>query len=352
MRNIFITAVRTVVLLFFVLMTVSTFADNIDYTKEYHPLINKAELSIVEQDFAAALELYQQAFKAVPAPFARDYYNAAVCAMLLKDKKQSQAYLEKLAVKGVSINYLAKQPVFDSLKTTKHWRKFRRKYSKYRKQYSSQVNPDLRADLDELYARDQYFRQAEGGLRMYGDTLRKIETANTKLFLEWVEKHGYPGESLVGVADTLEQLPRFSIIIQRQTKARNGHDFSKVLVDAVQQGRLSPQAAAYLIEQQVGRSKYGSKAYVKLNCNSCKNNLDGIDRYMEERRTDKELLTIEANRKLLGLEPFNDYKKKVLYSMDDKRFKLDYSWSVVNYQVPSEEAAKIMMERFVVADAE
>ncbi|GAB3202645.1 hypothetical protein ABID22_002737 [Pontibacter aydingkolensis] len=354
MSNILLIASRFTVALFFVLLAGNVFASETDYTKVYHPVINKAELSILQKDYAGALALYREAFKVVPAPFARDYYNAAVCAMLLKDKKQSLGYLEKLAAKGVSIDYLENRPVFDSLQSTKQWRKFKRKYPKYRQQYEKQVNLDLRADLDELYARDQYFRQAKGGLRVYGDTLNKIEAANTKKFLSWVENHGYPGEDLIGVGDTLEQLPRFSIIIQRQTKARKGHDFSKILEAAVQQGRLSPQAAAYLIEQQVGRSKYGSKAYVKINCSTCENEepLDKMKRYLEENRTEKELLTLEANRKKLGLESFEDYKKKVIYSMTDKRFKLNYAWSVVNYQVPSKEAAKVMLENFVVADAE
>ncbi|WP_299826070.1 hypothetical protein [uncultured Pontibacter sp.] len=354
MINNFFTLIRSAALLLFLLLATTVSANDTDYTKEYYPTINQAELSILQKDYATALTLYQAAFKAVPSPFARDYYNAAVCAMLLKDKKQSVVYLEQLATKGVSIDYLGKQPVFDSLKTTKQWRKFKRKYPKYRKQYDRQVNLDLRADLDELYARDQYFRQAEGGLRVYGDTLRKIEKANTEQFLAWVEKYGFPGESLVGVGDTLEHLPRFSIIIQRQTKARKGHDFTGVLKEAVQQGRISPQAAAYLLEQQAGASKYGSKAFVKVSCNTCedKKPLRNMDRYLEEKRSAKETESINARRKKLGLETLEDYKKKVLYSMDDKRFKLNYDWSVVNYQVPSTEAAKIMMERFVVADAE
>ena len=354
MRNNLFTAARSVALIFFVLLAVGALANESDYTKDYYPLVNKAELSILESNYSEALELYQEAFKAVPTPFARDYYNAAVCAMLLENKKQSLTYLEKLASKGVSIDYLAQQPVFDAMQTTKQWRKFKRKYPKYRKQYDSQVNLDLRADLDELYARDQYFREAKGGLRVYADTLRKIEAANTEQFLEWVKTYGYPGEALIGVGDTLEQLPRFSIIIQRQTKARQGYDFSKILSEAVKQGRISPQAAAYLIEQQVGRSKYGSKAYVQISCSTCEEERvsDNLGKYLEEKRTEKELLTIDANRKVLGLESFNDYKRKVLYSLEDKRFKLGYSWSVVNYKVPSKEAAKIMLEKFIVADAE
>lgn len=353
MRNKFSIVVRSFVLLLFMLLTVKAHAGGPDYTKAYYPLVNKAELSILNRDYKAALEHYEQAFKAVPTPFARDYYNAAVCAMLLKNKKQSLAYLQHLATKGVSIDYLAAQPVFDSLQTTRQWKKFRKKYPKYRKKYEDQFNLDLRADLDELYARDQYFRQAAGGLRVYADTLQKIEAANVKRLLQWVDKYGYPGESLIGVGDTLEQLPRFSVVIQRQTKARKGYNFSPILEEAVKQGRIRPQVAAFLIEQQVGRSKYGSKAYINILCSNCgdEENMLQTGQYLEERRTEKEMLTIEANRERLGLEPLKDYKKKVLYSMADKRFKLGYTWSVVNYNVPSKEAAEVMMANLMVAEA-
>ena len=65
-----------------------------DYVKVYYPQINKAELLIVQQDYAGALETYQEAFAAVPRPFARDHYNAAVCAMLTDDEKRAIHYLE------------------------------------------------------------------------------------------------------------------------------------------------------------------------------------------------------------------------------------------------------------------
>lgn len=324
-----------------------------DYVTDYYPVINEAERSITEQDYAAALNAYQYAFAAVPSPFARDYYNAALCALLLKEEKQTYNYLTKLVEKGVSIDYLERQPLLDSLAGTRHWKKFKRKYKKQRRAYQKRANLDLRADLDELYARDQYFRQAPGGLRVYGDTLRKIETANVQQLLAWVEQHGYPGENLIGVADTLEQLPRFTIVIQRQTRARQGYDFFPVLRNAVQKGLLAPQAAAYLLEQQAGSGVYGSRAFVRVNCSACKE--DGkkpehLGRYLVENRSEAERERLDARRTALGLEPLEEYREKVRYGRRDKRFKLSYSWSVADYYVPSSEAASALMEKLILPD--
>ncbi|TPE45191.1 hypothetical protein [Pontibacter mangrovi] len=320
--------------------------DGPNYTEVYHPKINKAELLVVEGQYEEALEAYEQAFDAVPSPFARDYYNAAICALLQDKERKAFNYLEELVQKGVSLEYLHGQPVLDSLEGSRRWRKFAKKYPKRRTKYEHTYNQELRADLDELYARDQYFRQAEGGMRVHGDTIRKIEEANTKLLLGWVKEFGYPGEDLIGVADTLEQLPRFSIVIERQTKMRKGHDFTEVLLEAVQQGRMAPQPAAYLLDQQAGRNKYGSRAFVKIHCRSCSDDeeLGQLDDYLVMKVSEEEQQLIDKRRKELGLEPLEDYKRKVLHSTTDDRFKLNYTWSVTNYVVPSKEAAKVLLE--------
>ncbi|RAU81504.1 hypothetical protein [Pontibacter arcticus] len=326
-----------------------------DYVKVYHPVINRAELQIMDKNYAEALASYQEAFAAVPDAFARDYYNATVCALLANNEKQTFAYLQALAQKGVSLDYLKRQPVFDSLEQTKPWRKFERKYSKYHRVYKRKANLDLRADLDELYARDQYFRQAEGGLRVYGDTLRKIEADNVKKLLSWVDKYGYPGEALIGVADTLEQLPRFSIVMQRQTKASRGYDFTPVLRKAVHEGRLAPQVAAYLMDVREGDSKYKSRALVKVNCTNpeeCEKDkkLRAAKGYLVEKMSKKELKQVDEERAQLGLETLSEYRDKIRFNLKDNRFKLSNNWAVANYFVPSSEAARVIMQNLVAAD--
>lgn len=327
-----------------------------DYVKDYHPLINQAELLIQGKEYAAALETYRKAFSAVSRPFAKDYYNAATCAMLTDDEKLTMHYLEKLVEAGVSLEYLEQQKVFVPLHETKSWKKFVKKYPKRRKAFTQKADLDLRADLDELYARDQYFRQAKGGLKVHGDTLRKIEANNVKTLLAWISQHGYPGEELIGVADTLEQLPRFSIVIQRQTTAKGGFDFTSILTQAVHEGKLEPHAAAYLMDQQQGKNLYRSKILVKVNCNKpaeCESDkeLEKVsNRYLTEKLSEKEEENVNERRAALGLESVDDYRTKMRYALEDPRFKLGYTWAVANYHVPSKEAARALTERLVLAD--
>lgn len=347
---------RCVLLLLLSLVFSNSKADpEIDYVKMYYPIINKAELSIVAKDFGEALQHYQQAFKEVKTPFAKDVFNAAACAVLVENEKLAFDYLDKLVSKGVELSYLERQQAFEALKESKKWKRFKKKYPKKRRQFERRADLDVRADLDELYARDQYFRRAKGGLRVYGDTLRKIEKANVATLMDFIQKYGYPGESLIGVADTLEELPRFSIVIQRQTRAKQGFDFSRVLKSAVSEGKLSPHAAAFLMDQQHGASPYRSKVLVKVNCSTseaCREEMvrNNLDRYLTERLSEEQEQEVDNLRAELGLESLQDYKKKVLYSLEDKRFKLHYNWSVVSYNVPSKEAAIVLTEKLIAAE--
>jgi hypothetical protein len=324
---------------------------SVDYIQVYHPLIKNAELNIVDHNFKEALQLYQQAFTAVPEPFALDYYNAAVSALLADDQNQAFKYLDKLVLKGVSLDYLKRQEILTPLQDTKNWRKFEKSYDKYRARFEEKANLDLRADLDELYAKDQYYRQAKGGLKVHGDTIKKIENNNVDFLLTVIEEHGYPGENLIGVADTLEQLPRFSIVIQRQTKAKSGYNFESILKKAVQAGRMRPQVAAYLLEQQ-GYGMFKTRAFVTVACNNPKNckGSDMEGKYFTDKVSGKPLEQLNESRKLLGLHSLEDYRKTVLYNKQDKRFKLSNYWSVTNYVVPSKEAANALTENLTLAD--
>lgn len=327
-----------------------------DYVKDYHPRIHKAETLVMAKDYTSALDVYQKAFAAVPRAFARDYYNAAVCAVLTENEKQAINYLEKLVETGVSLEYLESQEVFAPLQEHKGWKKFVRKYPKRRKAFREKTDLDLRADLDELWARDQFFRQAKGGLKVYGDTIRKIENDNVKKLLAWISQHGYPGERLIGVADTLEQLPRFSIVIQRQTVARRGFDFTPVLTKAVHEGQLDPHAAAYLMDQQQGKNLYRSKVLAKVNCNNPKDCTsdeelgDLSNRYLIQKISEEEEAKANELRAALGLESVADYREKMRYALQDSRFKLGYDWAVTNYRVPSKEAAKVLVESMAVLE--
>ncbi|MCP9754835.1 hypothetical protein EGI26_06625, partial [Lacihabitans sp. CCS-44] len=74
----------------------------LDFRKEYYPVINRAEMAITKDDYQTAFTEYQTAFSAVKTPLARDIFNAVACKFLLNDFEGAKPLLLKLARKGIS----------------------------------------------------------------------------------------------------------------------------------------------------------------------------------------------------------------------------------------------------------
>lgn len=96
-----------------------------DFTRIYHPIINSAELAIVDTNYYEALDYYKAAFDNVKKPFAKDYYNAAICAAMVGKMPTVFDYLEKIIEKGYPSDSLRKDAFFKYVADTcKVWKKF------------------------------------------------------------------------------------------------------------------------------------------------------------------------------------------------------------------------------------
>jgi len=97
----------------------------LDFTRIYHPIINEAELAIVDTNYHEALSFYNEAFANVEKPFAKDYYNAAICATLVGKMPVAFDFLEKIVAKGYQVNNFKKDPFFKAVAdTSKLWANF------------------------------------------------------------------------------------------------------------------------------------------------------------------------------------------------------------------------------------
>lgn len=82
------------------------------FSKIYYPHINRAELAITRELYTEASAAYREAFSNVKYPLALDLYNATVCRILLNDFEGAKPYLLKLAAKGIPVETLEKEDVF------------------------------------------------------------------------------------------------------------------------------------------------------------------------------------------------------------------------------------------------
>jgi hypothetical protein len=120
----------------------------IDFTRIYHPIINEAELAIVDTNYHEALAFYNEAFANVEKPFAKDYYNAAVCATLIGKMPVAFDFLEKIVAKGYLVENFKKDFFFKNIADTcRLWANF----EKQARLIKPQINTELRDSLQKIY---------------------------------------------------------------------------------------------------------------------------------------------------------------------------------------------------------
>lgn len=119
-----------------------------DFTRIYHPIINEAELAIVDTNYHEALSFYNEAFANVEKPFVKDYYNAAICATLVGKIPVMFDFLEKIIAKGYYVENLRKDSFFKNIADTcKQWNNF----EKQARLIKPQINVELRDSLLTIY---------------------------------------------------------------------------------------------------------------------------------------------------------------------------------------------------------
>lgn len=119
-----------------------------DFTRIYHPIINSAELAIVDTNYYEALDYYKAAFDNVKKPFAKDYYNAAICAAMLGKMNTVFDYLEKIVEKGYPSDSLRKDIFFHYVADTcKAWGKFESQM----RLVKPDINWEVRDSLNTFY---------------------------------------------------------------------------------------------------------------------------------------------------------------------------------------------------------
>ncbi len=96
------------------------------FSKIYYPDINRAEMAITQGLYSEASAAYREAFSNVKHPLALDLYNATVCRILSNDFEGAKPYLLKLATKGIPVETLEKEDVFQ--KVYSRWETFKPVY--------------------------------------------------------------------------------------------------------------------------------------------------------------------------------------------------------------------------------
>jgi hypothetical protein len=277
-----------------------------DFTKVYYPFVRKAEIAITYHSFKEAIANYKQAFSAVEHPFAKDYYNASLSALQLKDFALAGEYVGLLMDKGIDTAFFRK-PVFASLRKHKTWKRLMRTYPERRKRYISRIDTALYQEILSLVEKDQYFRRKEGSYEMYGSEIREADSVNMRRVKQIIVQYGYPDENRLGIYDNNFAVSPLQLILRHHYQ--NGvNDLSDVLLEQVKNGKLS--AREFAQHEDVNLQGYRDTYFTKLDTTMI----------IEHSLLPGRIHWINQNRLSAGLETLEEWKRKILFELNETLF--------------------------------
>lgn len=289
-------------------------------TKRYNYYINYAELAITDSLYAEALEYYDSAFRNIDSPFAIDKYNVAVCNALLGNFENCRSGVENLLRKGLERNLIRDNDAFSGFLSSEFGKGL------FETKFEPCFDTNLRRIYDSIFEADQYYRKLHPRdyHQYYNDTVSKIDASNVKRMNDLIRAYGWPTENLIGIQDFPGK--RYEIIIVHQTNPKyQSYNYKADIIYAYENCLIEANKAIYLLMRidQVDPCRIMDAGLVTIIYDSLgifrNDNLmsflhkTGYEKMTDEQKTDQ-------NRSDAGLESVGNYRKKMLFSIHDKRF--------------------------------
>ncbi|SDB56180.1 hypothetical protein SAMN03097699_2151 [Flavobacteriaceae bacterium MAR_2010_188] len=241
------------VLLFFIISSTSCqkhSENKCDYIKNYYQLIYQADIEYHLKNFDKAFNLYQQAFiscEPINVPTINELGNfAEVCAILGKNDLAIQ-FIKKQLERGFDIKWLLQDPNYDKLFSSEEGKEFLAEYDYLRETALSNLNLDLRKDIQDMTADDQKYRGNN-----YQENIDKqdaIDEKNTQRIIEIFDQFGYPTEFLIGgygIDDSPANI--LGILLHTSDSIRINY-FVPKLKKFVRNGECPPMVLGNIIDQ-------------------------------------------------------------------------------------------------------
>jgi hypothetical protein len=293
----------------------------------YSKYVSKAELNFIDKKYDSALHNYSFAFNSRKNVFAKDYYNAALCAVRLNKFSKADEYLTLLCKAGFDIIELKKAKAFKLYTVSANYQKI---VLTLKKRDTDTITQEKKNQnyFEELLKDDQYFRIKNSGDYIhheYAGIIKQIDSINVGKIEQFIEKNGFPNEFNCGVkSDFLCYSPIEILIIHQQfgspTRVKN---FSETILVALQKEEVLPHMGINLYYTSAGVDSLFGHCFFKLE------QPDGTFKhgyYAKFKNGVEE--KYNANRLNYNAEILDDYRKKVIYWIKNEDFLFDFTIGV------------------------
>lgn len=172
---------------------------------DYHVGIIKAEEQIAQEDYKAALKVYEEIFNRYEFIFLRDYQIAAQLHLISGNPKAGMELILKGISSGWKLEAIKNHDFLAKYLNEAQWKQINTNYETYRQLYLARLDTELRDQVQVMFEKDQNIA--------YQASLIKDEAAQEEFILNKFPEHsknqllelidilqenGYPGEFLIG----------------------------------------------------------------------------------------------------------------------------------------------------------
>ena len=304
--------------------------------KNYFAQIREAEKHLVNQQFDESLKAYKKSFSLIDKPFGKDIYNSMHLALQLKNYKYAYKAYSQLECMDYP---------FEKMFLEKN---FPKSYISKKSKCVKTIDYAYKKELDSLFEMDQHYRRlANGDLNNKKEEITLSDSIASHRLLNLIKEKGFPSESNIGLGSASGYFyQNFYFVIWHQLKRNNISkqqiNFSNILEDALNNGKILPEHAADLIDLNNGTTNYTlphffiksmwidngtgesirdqviNKTYIEDCCYVHPYYYETNRPAVFQKSVDK----VNADRNLLGLHPLDFATRRTQFSLKNKQYYL------------------------------
>jgi hypothetical protein len=297
----------------------------------YHSSVLNAERCLISNKLDSSLYYYNLSFNKLKNPFSRDLYNASVVAVKTGKNKLANKFLTRIIELGAEVNILSENKVLE-----KYFKNDGKIFYQNAHNIRPTYNTKFRTEIKQMFERDQYYRLKRNGNKAYIDSIKVADAQNIKSLLNFINKNGFPTESLIGIDSKAYEVAYISVILFHQGNgAEQQYNFSDIIIDNVKKGTLDNRLGNDLFNRNSGFYSFDYMRFelVKV-IDSTKpatrrNNYVLIDssKWGFMPYSEKEIQKIDQSRKAFFLDDYKTHLQKILFNRDKQEYLLGSIYS-------------------------
>ncbi len=274
---------------------------------------NKAELCIMDTNYAGALQYYQAAFACHPAA-QRDLYNAFVVAYLCRDSAVAKAYYDAMVGLGLTTQRLAVLRFGRLHREEALYRWLEQDYEHLHALALASPAAAYAAVMDSVFNADQAVRSNYQQLSPEEvQVMVARDSANMICVKRLIATRGFPGYRQTGLFEQATEgwVHSNTTIFFLLWHSRNlGTLLDPEMIAAVTAGDLPPEDYALIIDSRARENRYGSRppGYI-INEAVTFDTLPAAEEAV-----------LNVRRAELGLCSLQEYKRKLMFQQNSSLF--------------------------------